>query len=400
MITNEQYIQEYVTARGLGEKRHKALKVMLNHYSKYQQLPLHELLTEADTEEEQGIRWKHRRLKTRLINYMNYCKTEMKYSSAKEYFNTIKSFYNHHEIELGTLPRLNPKNANISPPITAEDLPTNEIIRKAVNISNPLMTALLVFISSSGMSKVDTLSLTVNDFLEATYPIHHTWDIEKALNTMVQYKGDIVPCFKLRRSKTNKYFITFCTDEATKCICDYLRIRNERNKKYKRPLLSLDDKLFKISNNYYQDKFVELNKALGLGRKGSFNQLRGHMLRKFHASKLEKGGMSRYFVNVLQGKGNNSVDDVYFFADEDLLRREYMGAMHELLIFSNVSVVGVESDEYKGLLLENELLRKELLEVESIKRDYNNIMVRIKELEDVLDGEFSGDELSVLDKFF
>ena len=70
MITNEQYIQEYVTTRGLGEKRHKALKVMLNHYSNYQQLPLHELLTEADTEEEQGIRWKHRRLKTRLINYM------------------------------------------------------------------------------------------------------------------------------------------------------------------------------------------------------------------------------------------------------------------------------------------------------------------------------------------
>ena len=158
--------------------------------------------------------------------------------------------------------------------------------------------------------------------------------------------------------------------------------------------------MFKISDSYYQDKFVELNKTLGLGRKGSFNQLRGHMLRKFHASKLEKGGMSRYFVNVLQGKGNNSVDDVYFFADEDLLRQEYMSAMHELLIFSNVSVVGVESNEYKGLLLENELLKKELLEVESIKRDYNNIMVRIKELEDVIGDEFSGDELSVLGKFF
>ena len=395
MNTNKQYIQEYVQTRGLGEKRHKALKVMLNHYSKYQQLPLHDLLIEADQEEEQGIRWKHRKLKTRLINYMNYCKTEMKYSSAKEYTNTIKSFYNHHEIELGTLPQKKQKNANISPPITSDDLPTNEIILKAVNISNPLMTALLVFISSSGMSKIDTLSLTVKDFIEATYPIHQTYDIDEALNTMVQYKGDIVPCFKLRRSKTNKYFITFCTDEATRSICDYLMIRNERNRRYKRPVLTLDDKLFKISSNHYQDKFVELNKTLGLSKKGSFNQLRGHMLRKFHASKLEKGGMSRYLVNVLQGKGNNSVDDVYFFADEDLLRREYLNAMHELLIFSNVNVVGVESDEYKGLVLENELLRKELLEVESIKNEYNDIMVRIRELESVIGGE-----LKDLDRFF
>lgn len=373
MISNEYYLQEYITTRGLGKKTYKSMKYMLNHYSAFQGLTLHELINEADQEEEQGIRWKRRKLKIRLINYMNYCKDNMKLSSAKAYVKAVKGFYNHHEIEIGKLPSWNLKNANVSEPITAKDLPTKEIIRNAVDLSDPLMKSLILFLCSSGMSKVDCLSLSVNNFIESTYSYHQQDNIPDALNTMFESEMEIIPTFKMRRSKTNKYFITFCSPEATQEIVNYLLLRNKRNKCYHRPLLTGEDKLFKISEGHYDVKFKELNNALNLGKVGTFNRMRGHMLRKFHATMLEKHGMPRYLVKVLQGKSNGVVDDVYFFEDEDTLRDEYIKALEGVLIFTEVKEVTKYSPEYLSIVDENKKLKAQVEKVEQIEKELESI---------------------------
>lgn len=372
MKTNEEYLQEYIQTRGLGEKSYYKLKSMLNHYSEYQGLTIHELITEADNEEEQGIRWKRRTLKTRLINYRNYCKENMKLSSAKAYYKIIRSFYHHHEISIGNLPAWNMNNATVSPPIQYNDLPTKDIIRRAVEISEPLMKALLLFLSSTGMSKIDCLSLTVQDYINATYTYHHTNNILDAVQVMMESDVDIIPTFKMRRSKTNKYFVTFCSPESVQAINNYLVLRNEKNKQYGRGLNGAD-KLFKISESHYQNKFMELNDTLGLGKCGTFNRLRGHMLRKFHASNLEKAGMDRYKVNVLQGKSNGAVDDVYFFEDEETLKNEYVKALDGLLIFTMVKEVNQYSDDYLELLEENKMLKDKLEKVDKLQEQIDEI---------------------------
>ena len=74
------------------------------------------------------------------------------------------------------------------------------------------------------------------------------------------------------------------------------------------------------------------------------------MLRKFHSSNLSKSGMDKYLINVLQGKSNNAVDEVYFFEDEEKLRKEYINHMHSLLIFTEVKEVTItdtKKDTYK-----------------------------------------------------
>ena len=76
-MDNQFYIDEYIDSRGLSEVTRVKLKWVFNHYSKFQNMSLQELLDEADREEEQGIRWKKRTLKKRLINYMNYLKKKM-----------------------------------------------------------------------------------------------------------------------------------------------------------------------------------------------------------------------------------------------------------------------------------------------------------------------------------
>jgi integrase len=371
-MNNKDFAKQYVQSRGLKETGTDKIWRIYNHYTDYQGESLEYLLDEADKEEEAGIRWKRRTLKQRLVNYMNYCKKEMLLSSARTYFNTIRSFYTHHEIEIGTLPKWNTRNANVPEPITSKDMLDKELIREALKVANPVMRCIILTEASSGMTRSDVLSLTVGDFIEATYPYHHSRDVQVAVKLMLESDVDMIPPIRLRRSKTNKYFITFLSPEATIEICKYLRLRDKRNHKYHRPLLSDVDQLFKISRKVYIDKFGEINTQLNGGKAGTYNRLRGHNLRKFHATSLERYGMSRDLVNVLQGKSNNNVDDVYFIEDEDHLRDEYLKAMEGVLIYTNVKEVNKYSIEYQQLEVENKEYKQKL----------DSILDRIAKLED------------------
>lgn len=368
MVSNNKLIEEYIQTRDLKKNTHTTLKSILNHYSKFQDTSLEELIEEADNEEELGLRWKRRTLKTRLINYINYCKKTMKISSVKSYLTIVKSFYYHHEIEIHKLPPVNKRNALVSEPITYKDLPDKDIIRYACEMSTPLMRSLILFLASTGMSKVDVLGLTVQDFINATMDYHNDGgSISEILTCLTSYNGDIIPVWTNRRSKTNKYYITFNTPECTDEIVNYLIIRNNR-----RPLQP-EDRLFKIHKDYYTKRFIDLNMLMDLGKVGTYNRFRGHMLRKFHSSNLEKAGMDRYKINVLQGKSNNAVDDVYFYTDKDTLKKEYIEHMSCLLIFTEVKTFDEYSPEYLQMQKENELLQEEVAKVRQLEVDVEKI---------------------------
>ena len=356
-MQNEDYIMEYIQTRGLSDSTYQSVKKVLNHYSTYQQKTLHQLILEADTEEEQGIRWKRRTLKTRLTNYMNHLKTEMTSNSAKTYLKIVKSFYHHHEIEIHKLPKFNNRNAKVNRPLTYNDLPTKMEIRQAVELSNPLMRSLLLFLSSSGVSKVDALNLTIQDFINSTTDFHNADNVADVIMELQDQWQQVIPTFRNRRQKTNKYYVTFCSQEAVHEILNYLQIRLEHGN------LQNNDRLFKISKHHYTRKFQELNTMLGCGKAGTYNKFRGHNLRKYHASNLVKAGMSREMVNVLQGKSNNAVDDVYFFEDENRLKDKYVECLPELVVMTDVVHITKSSREYQELLDNVNRLKSEVDEL-------------------------------------
>ena len=386
--TNEELLEEFITTRGLAESTHRSFRTTLRHYCKFQGKSLQELLDEADEEEEKKIRWKNRTIKKRLINYMNYCKENMTLNTAKNYLKMVKIFYHHHEIEIHTLPRFNDRNAKVRTPIKNQDLPTKEILKEAVEIAEPLMQALILFLASSGMSKVDARNLTIQDFIEATSRYHHSEDLKTAIKKMKEYEGERIPIWRGRRQKTNKYFITFNTDEATRFIIHYLEYRGEKLKyNYQNPNNELQptDKLFKIANQYFSQKFKELNDALGLGTIGDnpdcnvkgYCRLRGHILRKYNATNLEKAGMDIYSINVMQGKSNGSVNDVYFFADEDVLLDKYIKAMEGVLILSEVKEYNRYSAEFLEMEKENKRYKNK---IDELQRDMAYIKEHIPDM--------------------
>ena len=364
-------ISEYCVSNGLKKSSTQAITYMLKHYERFQEVTLQELIEEAESEEDQGIRWKRRTLKRRLINYTNHIQQTMMYSSAKVYLSTVKSFYRYFEIEIHTLPGLNKKNSNLPVPISFKDLPDKDVIRQSLEITTPLLQSAILFMASSGCSRKETLNLTIQDYMDSVKDYTGEMDFHEALRFLVD-NDNVVPTFRLRRQKTNKYYYTFCTPEASQKIAYYLIIRCHNG-------YDVNEKLFDIGLHHISTKFARINDHLGLGKKGTYNRFRPHMLRKFHASALLNNGMSKDDVNSLQGKSRNKTDEAYFFDDPDKLKQKYIDHMDAVTINLEVEKLSIKSPEFLLMEKENDKLKSEINEIKKTMND-------LKDMKDYLDG--------------
>lgn len=341
-MNNNTIIEEFAKARRLKKGTLEQYQIALNFYSKFQQKPLSKLLEEADAEEEQGIRWKKRKLKQRLLNYRNYLYEHHVKSTADLKFALIKTFYKHYEIEIHDLPTLNRKNIKLSEPLKFKDLPDKELIRKCLKIANPLMRAIILFMSSSGCARAETLSLTVQDYLDATKEYHQTHDISKAVEIM--HDKDIVPTFYLKRIKTNKYYYTFCSPEANREIINYLLLREDLNNDKLNEI-----QLFKCNTAYFERHFAKINNTLDLGKIGAHNRFKSHILRKFHATNLYNDKMSLEEIDALQGRSKEATHSSYFTEDPTKLKEKYIEHLDCLTINLDVNNINIKSPEYLEL---------------------------------------------------
>lgn len=317
-------LDDLTKSRNLSAKTRQGYLNAINVYVSLNNKSFNDLLNEAEKEEESGIRWKKRILKQRLINFRTYLYEKYLVSTAKVYFQRIISLYNHFEIEIHKLPPVSTKSGNVPKPITFEDLPTKEIIRNAVEIANPIMKAIILFMSSSGCARRETLNFTIQDFIDATQEYHNKNNIKDVLNVL-KVKEDLVPIFRVRRQKTNKFYFTFCSPEASKQIIEYLLTQEN---------LKNTDKLFDINLYYLNKYFMEINDKLNLGKVGTYNKFRSHMLRKFHASSLynAKNGLSLEEIDALQGRKKDNTHSSYFMEDPKTLKRKYVASLKAILI--------------------------------------------------------------------
>lgn len=367
-MNNDTIIDEFVKARRLKKGTAEQYQIALNFYSKFQEKPLSELLSEADAEEEQGIRWKNRKLKQRLLKYRNYLYEKYVKSTADLKFALIKTFYKHYEIEIHDLPTLNKKNIKLSVPLKFKDLPDKELIKKALKIANPLMRAIILFMSSSGCARAETLSLSVQDYIDATREYHNTNDISEAVRVM--HDQDIVPTFYLKRIKTNKYYFTFCSPEANREIINYLLLREDLDN----DKLS-ETQLFKCNTAYFERHFAKINNTLNLGKIGAHNKFKSHILRKFHATNLYNNKMSLEEIDALQGRSKEATHSSYFTEDPTKLKEKYIQHLDCLTINMDVNQLDIKSPEFVQLENENMTLRDELDKMD-------DIMARLSVLEE------------------
>lgn len=352
-------LETFITDRMLSYTTAKNYKTAVNKYETFCGLSLEELIEEADKEEEQGIRWKRRTLKTRLIGFRNLCADTVSKNSVVTYFNCIKAIYRHFEIEIGTIPPLG-KQGFSYPQMKYEDLITKKELKKAYDVADEVTKATLLFMATTGVTRYDTCnSVTIQDFIDACADYITTDNLEDQLHELA-LQDNVVPTFYLRRQKTKKWFYTYCTPECTSTIVRYLIHRVmyiKRNHKYNperfpQTQLEYTDKLFKLNEQTLGKKFAELNDQLGFGYCGAYRKLRPHMLRKYHASTLLN---SKHFteeeVDAVQGRSKDKLHEAYFKNDPAILRKQYIQCLKELVI--------VQEAQMKLFLVEQEKMNLE-----------------------------------------
>ena len=349
----------------------------LRKYCDYFDMELKDFLEEAEEDESNGVKWKHCRLKSKLVEFRHHLMQGYAFSTVKKEMNCIKFFYKFYDIEILDLPKVNEKAIKKSAPIYFKDLPDKEVIREAFKLASPLMKAVILIGCSSGCARAETLSLTVGDYIESLseYLPSRNMDIFKVIDYLNDV-DDIVPTFSILRRKTNKYYLTYCSPEAVKAINAYLLLREK-------PLTN-ESPLFDISRTHLVRLFEDINDTLGLGRVGPYRRFRTHMLRKFHASALYNDGMSIDKVNNLQGKAKNKTDAAYFLTNPEDLKFEYIEHLSTVTINIDVKKLSIKSPQFIQIERENETLksevgdmRKELDEMKKLKNEFYSIIEKV-----------------------
>ena len=389
-------LDEYIEEQNLADSTASLYRASVKQYTTFHKKSLDELFDEADREEEQGIRWKKRTLKKRLIDFRKYLYETQSEGTAKMYFARIKTLYKYFEIELHDLPKYKSKQIDKTYEKVYDDIPTRDEIIQAYHEANNVMKCIILFSSSSGMSKVDYLNLTVGDFIKACEGYYSKNNLLDQLHEIRKSENPI-PFFEGFRQKTDSRYTTFCSPEATEHICQYLigrdaKIRKKASNASDDDLeelpckLEYTDKLFKIDESYVYKQFKNINTKLNFGSVGKFIKFRSHQLRAFHATtlkNLEDVQWSFDEINALQGRKKSKTERAYFTDNVSKLRKKYIESVDSLMLFKSIHTVS--SQEYNEVKNEKEFYRKELItQKKEQEAKINKILAAQQELEALL----------------
>ena len=150
----------------------QSYELSLRKYCIYFDMSLKELLEEAEEDEMNGVKWKHSRLKSKLVEYRHYMFQNYASGTVRKEMNCIIFFYKFYDIEVLDLPKVNDKNIQKPAPIYFKDLPDKEVIREAFQmIVNVDKDKLQAFLSSfEDAEEVGTNEYTV-DFYDTEPPL-------------------------------------------------------------------------------------------------------------------------------------------------------------------------------------------------------------------------------------
>ncbi len=343
-------LEQFCTQKKLAEGTKGLYSAAVDNYEKVCSMTLDELLDEADFEEENGIRWKKRKVKTHLMDYREWLFENKAEGTANRYLNCIQTIYRHFEIELHELPSFNSKAIDKTYEKRFEDIPKKSELKDAYYEASNCGECIILLGISSGLSKVDMLKMSVDDLIISIEKYFELQSIPfsrapELLDILLQLKeyDVIIPIFEGERQKTKSRYTTFASPEFTERVISYLIGRNadiiekyestvnecseelnyllnmdiefnskeeimnfisdypakfrlspaeidELDKIYNKvdvpERLELKHKLFDITPAHLSYSFRKINNKLHLGKVGKTTKFRCHQLRAYHASTL------------------------------------------------------------------------------------------------------------------
>lgn len=360
-VDNDPIVQEYYKDRQLAEATREIYTYHLQNYSDFIGLTPSEFIREADEEEEEGIRPRHRKINKYLKEHRKHLESNQ-YSprSIRIALSVIRTFYREYEIELPT--RREPNTRKSKQILTSSDIPSREDILHALEFANVKYQAIILLMASSGMGRSEIISLTIEDFIKSLkeyYEPHEDKLIDMSLlRQMLDRVKTPVATWKVERIKTSMKYVTFSSPESIYRILDYLKRSTTHTGQLSEPLFQ-GSRGGALKKGTFAKYFQKINEKAGFTKNGSLNFFRSHNLRKYFATNLRLSGMNQISCDWLLGHDiKDSVRSAYFLEDPTALKLEYLQHLDRLSITEKIEVRVVTDEDHEKALKRIEELEK------------------------------------------
>ena len=351
-LESDPIYQKFLIKKDRRKSTVRTYKIRLGNYCKFTGLLPSELIDEAEAEEDARIRMRKRKIEGYMVGFIKHMK-DSGYSPnfIRGSLAVVRNFYKELGIEL---PNVTCTLKDPQKLITIDDIPTKDVIRKALKHCNIKYKAIILLMMSGGMGVAEINHLTLRDYLDSLeIAIKEPLYIDILQKLHEKEEDSTIPTWSIRRFKTSMPYVTFSSPESVKAINDYLDERIEKRFEFK----NFDDYLFenngvKMHDNILNQYFCRLNDTCGFGYevKGKRNMrfFHPHALRKFYASNLHNGGLDSLNAEWLIGHKVKTLTNTYIKPEISTLKKEYLKVLPALSL-EDIEPRTVESDEFKEL---------------------------------------------------
>ena len=178
-MNSNKLFEKFCKDRNIKLSTRKGYDSAFRLYEDFNSKSIKKLFVEARKEENERIPLKDRKIKKRLLNFRSYLlNSNLSPNTSKTYFSKIKTFYLHFEFELPHLPQAKYDKIYETNYL---DLPTKKHIDEALQISSIDLKSVILYMSSSGTAMAETLSLSVEQFIDGTQEYHQGGSLEVIL---------------------------------------------------------------------------------------------------------------------------------------------------------------------------------------------------------------------------
>lgn len=320
-------------------------------------------------------------------------------NTRNSYFMAIRNFYKRNYYELHFFRGDGPGNQTVQEGTRAA---SKEDIRKMLEVSNPRVRALLLFIKDTGLAEADVAKLKLKDL--GVKDASQIFQLEAPVSLV------------LRRKKTGNLTMTFMGKESFEALKTTLRIRQQGSPEFQirryhkiekqagllPEELTLESPMFRSYSKFFARKTIPVKHlsphAISvIVRKAAIQAgvwtegFSAHALRRFFQTSLETSGMNQNWIKKMMGHALGGSEAPYSQPEITMLRDAYQKAYAYLAVSEAVeqkSRVEALESQVEALVLNGKRKDQQILDskvaIENLIEASDNYVNMQKKVDDVV----------------
>lgn len=389
MKSDKLILKKWFTRNGLSKGTRHNYEIIINEYCKFIGKNLSQLIEEAETQEEKGIKPMKRSVNDYIFLFKDHLDESYAPGTVNNKIAAIKSFYKAYDIQFIDI-KVHKGDTVLDKNMAI--LLKKEDIQKMLDVSNTRDRAIIYLMSLTGLASNEVRNLTIQKFIKyASLAINKPIEsIEDLFNQEDNILKKLI-VMEITREKVKYRHHVIIPPEATRPIIAYLKERYYNRNKNRR-IDNLDSPIFvtykgtPMSKTGIGSEIKRIGKLAGFKseEKGAYSYWRPHGFRKYFISTIIRNTGDQLLADYLVGHTIDQTTRAYWIVQPDELKEKYLSIYEHLSIDSvKVNVLNVDNHEIEQKLAARDTLINQMEEkmgiIESLLsdseflKDYKNL---------------------------